>query len=184
MRLFPVRGPQGSPAGKQAVAAYRPIQNTTEDRGMKHLLNGVAIAAVIAIAAPAWAQTVPGQPSLQQGMPKAGTASPSAGAPSNAAPMAPAAAAPMAPGTTATGQPNRTMGMPKAHHASASNKSRHHVPRRAVASSADQLNAQELTTLQGGGAPPPMPGSGVPGQPSLQTGMPKAGTPSPSAPTP
>src|SRR5579863_6378024 len=151
---------------------------------MKHLLNGVAIAAVLAIAAPAWAQGVSGQPSLQQGMPKAGTASPSAGAPSTA-PMAPAAAAPMAPmapATTATGRPNRTRGMPKSGQASASNKNRH-MPRRAEPGMADQLNAQELTTLQGGGAMP-MPSSNVPGQPSLQRGMPKAGSPSPSAPTP
>jgi len=116
---------------------------------MKHLLNGVAIAAVLAIAAPVWAQ----------------------------------APAPVTSGPTA-GQPSRTSGMPKAGTASATTKHRHHV-RPAAPSEADQLNAQELSQLQSGAAmPPPPTSSAVPGQPSLTRGIPKAGTPSPAAPTP
>src|SRR6266852_9960695 len=53
-------------------------RTATEDRGMKHLLNGVAIAAALAIAAPAWAQA-PMTPS-SPGAPKA-AAAPAAAAP-------------------------------------------------------------------------------------------------------
>lgn len=148
---------------------------------MKHLLNGVAIAAVLAIAAPAWAQTpVPGQPNLTKGIPGSGQPSPSTNNPSQM-PPAPAAApmAPMPMPPTA-GHPSHTSGMSKGHHASYKHR---HGP--AVASTADQLNAQELTRLQGGGAPPPpMPSNGVPGQPSLQQGQPGAGNASPSYHTP
>src|SRR5437763_10853729 len=34
-----------------------PFGTATEDRGMKHLVNGVVIAAALAITAPVWAQT-------------------------------------------------------------------------------------------------------------------------------
>ena len=149
---------------------------------MKYLLNGVAIAAVLVIAAPAWAQAVPGQPNLQKGIPGAGTASPTTNSPPSApmpAPMAPAATAPMGPPPPmATSQPSH---MPKGHRASASSKPRHRAMK-PVATTADQLNAQELTTLQGGAPPPPMPMTSVPGQPSLQQGMPGAGNVSPSPP--
>src|SRR6266851_2074005 len=68
-----------------ALGCSKPLQRifqsrtATEDRGMKHLLNGVAIAAALAIAAPAWAQA---------------PMTPASGAPKAAA--APAAAAPTA----------------------------------------------------------------------------------------
>ena len=108
---------------------------------MKQLLNGVAIAAALAIAAPAWAQPAPPTP----------PPTPPTGAAKATAPV----------------QMHRSkrVGTTKA---------------AAPSTMADQLNAQELARVQGGGAPPPMPSSGVPGQPSPTMGIPKGTTPSPS----
>ena len=115
---------------------------------MKHLLNGVAIAAAFAIAAPVWAQ-----------------------APTTPGSSAPNAAAPAGPKTST--QRHKRMPMP------------HHVSKAAGDAMTDQLNREELARIQGGAPPPaPMTSSSVPGQPSLTKGIPKAGSPSPSAPTP
>lgn len=91
---------------------------------MKHLLNGVAIAAALAIAAPVWAQA-----------PK--PASPAAPKPAAAAPMAPMAGAPAAP---AAAKQRKKRGATR-------------VAKRGPAeSTTDQLNRQELARIQGGGA--------------------------------
>jgi len=113
---------------------------------MKHLLNGVAIAAALAIAAPVWAQA----PAAPSSPPKAPAA---AAAPAPAAKMAPMAGAPMAP---------------------MAGKQRHKRMHRAMARRGmrggggdmmtDQLNRDELARIQGGGmpmAPGPMPGGGA-----------------------
>ena len=115
---------------------------------MKHLLSGVAVAAALVIAAPAWAQA---------------PTTPPAGASTASAPMAPMAST----------QRHKRMPM-------------HHMAKSSGDAMTDQLNREELGRIQGGGmAPPPPPPrmSGVPGQPSLQKGQPKANTPSPSPPS-
>jgi hypothetical protein len=103
---------------------------------MKHLLNGVAIAAALAIAAPVWAQA-PASPSA-----------PKAAAPMAAAPMAGAPMAPMA------GKQRHKRMM------------RHMAKRGPAESTTDQLNRQELTRVQGPGAagmaPAPVPSSTAP----------------------
>ena len=108
---------------------------------MKHLLNGVAIAAALAIAAPVWAQA-PASPSAPKAAP----------APKAAAPMAaPMAGAPMAP--MAGKQRHKRM-------------MRHMAKRGPAESTTDQLNRQELARIQGpgagGAAAPAMPSSTAP----------------------
>ena len=90
---------------------------------MKHLLSGIAIAAALAITAPAWAQNAPMTPSA----PKA---------------AAPAAAMPAAPA-----QKHRAM----RHHTMRHHAMRHHARMARGESSTQQLNQQELMRLQGGG---------------------------------
>jgi hypothetical protein len=109
----------------------------TEEHGMKHLLNGVAIAAVLAIAAPAWAQA-PMTPS----------------APAPAAPPAAASAAPAAP-TAAKQRHHRPM-----RHAAKGGK-RGKMRASAGNSMTEQLNREELARISGGAAPEPgaMPGA-------------------------
>ena len=121
---------------------------------MKHLLNGVAIAAALAIAAPAaWAQ----------------------------APMTPKAAAPAAPKATAPAAP--TAGAPMAPMASKQRHKRgpRHMARRGgpAMSMTDQLNREELARIQSG-APPMGPGGTLAGQPNELRGIPGAGQPSAS----
>jgi hypothetical protein len=100
---------------------------------MKYLLNGVAIAAAMVIAAPVWAQApAPAKPAAPA--------------------MAPAAAAPAA-------APAKAMPMTQMHKKPMRMAKRHW--RGAPADSAtEQLNRNELARLQGGGAPPPMMPSG------------------------
>ena len=95
---------------------------------MKHLLNGVAIAAALAIATPVWAQ-----------------------APTSTAPAAPAAApaAPMA-GMPAPSAKQRHHRRPMRHMA------RRGMMRSGEAST-QQLNREELSRVQGMSAPPPPP---------------------------
>jgi hypothetical protein len=96
---------------------------------MKHLLNGVAIAAALAIAAPAWAQA----PMTPSSPPKA----------------APAVAAPAAP--MASKQRHKRA----VHRASRrGGKMARMAPGDAMT---EQLNREELARLQGGGGPPPPP---------------------------
>ena len=105
---------------------------------MKHLLNGVAIAAALVIAAPAWAQ--------------APTTTPAPAAPAAAAPAAPTAKAPMKP-----------MAMKQGHHRPMRHMAgRGHMHRMMNAGDAmtDQLNREELARIQG--APPGAPSSATP----------------------
>jgi hypothetical protein len=119
---------------------------------MKHLLNGVAIAAALAIAAPAaWAQAPM--------TPKAAPAAPKA-----AAPAAPAAGAPMAP--TASKQRHKRGG-------------KRYARRGGAVSMTDQLNREELARIQSG-APPMAPTGTSAGQPNELRGIPGAGQPSAS----
>ena len=92
---------------------------------MKHLLNGVAIAAALAIAAPAWAQAPMTPSSPSKAAPKA-AATPAAGAP--AAPMA-------------SKQRHKRMTRRMARRGGA------------APNMTDQLNREELARIQGGGAP-------------------------------
>lgn len=99
---------------------------------MKHLLNGVAIAAALAIVVPAWAQAPAAAP--------AAPAAPAAGAP------APAAGAPMAPMAPMAGKQRHKRVMHR----------RMMSKRGPAESTTDQLNREELARIQGGGG---MPGS-------------------------
>jgi len=109
---------------------------------MKHLLNGVAIAAALAIAAPAWAQApAPSSPPKAPAAPMAG------------APMAPMAGAPMAPmaGKQRHKRMHRTMA-----------KGGKMGKMGSGDMMTDQLNREELARIQGGGPPPPpQPGGGA-----------------------
>jgi hypothetical protein len=114
---------------------------------MKHLLNGVAIAAALAVAGPVWAQS---------------TMSPSS--PPAAAPAAPPTKStmPATPPTKST-MPAATPGSGPAMAAPSTPKHRpmrHMVMHRHWMSGDDQmteqLNKEELARIQGG-APPPMP---------------------------
>jgi lactobin A/cerein 7B family class IIb bacteriocin len=135
----------------------------TEDRGMKHLLNGVAVVAALAIAAPVWAQT-------------SAPMTPSSRAPAAPAASAPAPAAPMAT---------------KARHKRVAHRKatrRGMAPKAGPDSVASQLNAQELARVQGGGGPPPVAGGMAPGtlgggygQPAPTQGIPGGNQPSASA---
>ena len=118
---------------------------------MKHLLNGVAIAAALAIAAPAWAQAP---------MTPAAKSAPKAAAPA----AAPAAGAPVAP--VASKQRHKRGG--------AKRMARRGGP---AMSMTDQLNREELARIQSGGGPAP---AGIAGQPSQLRGIPGAGQPSAS----
>ena len=115
---------------------------------MKHLLNGVAIAAALAIAAPVWAQAPAAPPAAPKAPPAAAGAK-----------MAPMAGAPMAP--MAGKQRHKRM-----HRAMA--KRGMHGMRGGGDVMTDQLNRDELARIQGGGAPMPMgaaPGGGGQGGP-------------------
>ena len=119
---------------------------------MKHLLNGVAIAAALAIAAPAWAQA---------------PMTPKTSAPKAAPAAAPAAGAPMAPMAS---KQRHKRGM------------RHMARRGGggAVSMTDQLNREELARIQSGAPPAPPPMPGVAGQPDELRGIPGAGQPSAS----
>jgi len=127
---------------------------------MKHLFNGVAIAAALAIAAPVWAQT--GAPMTPSSRAPAGSA-PAASAPAPA-PMATKARAKRATHRKTTrGGKVRMAGSD---------------------SMANQLNAQELQRVQGGGGRNLMaPGTlgGGYGQPSPTQGIPGGDQPSASS---
>ena len=148
---------------------------------MKHLLSGVALAAVLAIAAPVWAQA-PTTPSTPNAPPNAAssTTAPSAQAP--AAPQRPTAATPAAPSAQApTAAQKATTAPAKASTSTAAAKPQRHAQRMHATprhrmhahyvrnwhrpyhrwgTSSDhmarQLNAQELGRIggYGGGNPP------------------------------
>jgi hypothetical protein len=138
-------------------------------KDMKHLLNGVAIVAALAIAAPVWAQrTGPGvgAPGPNQPVPGGpGPSSPMSNLPPSSsrdlpypAPPPGAAAAPGSMGDTSSA-------MPPAHRAARHAGTHHagkaaHPPSAMAGSSAAQLNQEELARLQSGNfsmppAPPP-----------------------------
>ena len=119
---------------------------------MKHLLNGVAIAAALAIAAPAaWAQ-----------------------APMTPKSSAPKAAAPAAAPTA--GAPTAPMASKQRHKRGGKRMARRGGP---AMSMTDQLNREELARIQsGGGASPGT--TGLAGQPNQLRGIPGAGQPSAS----
>jgi hypothetical protein len=139
---------------------------------MKHLLTGVAMAAALAIAAPTWAQA-PAPMTPGGNNPTSGSAGPFAPkpAPAPAAPaMAKPAAMPMAK-------------KPMHHHMmhSTVHKGRMH----SGDSMTEQLNAQELQRITGGGAAPaPMPAPMAPGGNNPTSGSAGPFAPSGSAPPP
>ena len=116
---------------------------------MKHLLNGVAIAAALAIAAPVWAQA----PMAPTSAPKPPAA---AGAP--AMPMAGAPMAPMGGKSMAGKQRHKRM-----HKAMAKRGGMRGMMRGGGDMMTDQLNRDELARIQGGAPMPPgaMPGGGA-----------------------
>jgi hypothetical protein len=117
---------------------------------MKHLLNGVAIAAVLAIAAPVWAQA-PASPSSPPKAP------PAAAAPAAGAKMAPMAGAPMAP--MAGKQRHKRM-----HRYMARRGMHRGMGGGGGDMMTDQLNRDELARIQGGGMPMAAPPGGGAGQ--------------------
>jgi hypothetical protein len=136
---------------------------------MKHLLTGVAMAAALAIAAPVWAQqNAPMTPGGNN--PTSGSAGPFA--PKPAPTPAPAAASP-APAMPMAAKPMHRRSM---HHVT-------HVSHRRGMGSGDQmteqLNAQELARITGGGAAAPMPAPMTPGG-----NNPTSGSAGPFAPPP
>jgi hypothetical protein len=157
---------------------------------MKHLLSSVAVAAVLAIAAPVWAQGG-GNP--------IGTPGPNPGGPgltpySTGAP--PPAAAPSSMSDTTSAMPPKHRHA-RAHHAMHGKMAGHRAPQ-LTGSTANQLNQEELARLQAGnylnpaappgpGVPPPPPSSRVPGPKTSGSGyippQPGAGT-VPPAPSP
>ena len=155
---------------------------------MKHLLSGVAIVAVLAIAAPVWAQNPSGGNSV--GAPGPSPGGPgltpySGGAPSAPPAEAPAAApAPMAmpPAGPAPSASNSAMPPTRHvihhhyyHHHYYHHVMVHHGPRNPEDTTA-QLNRAELSRIQSGniGAPPPTSEPGAPMAPSSRLPGPKA----------
>jgi hypothetical protein len=152
---------------------------------MKHLLTGVAMAAALAIAGPAWAQPANPSGGNAMGMPgpnpggpgltpySSGQARPAAAPPMSGSPpaMAPSAAAPppsMSDTTSATPPRHRHA---RAHHATHGRMAAHHGRGpQLTGGTANQLNQEELSRLQAGNfsnpaappgpsGPPPSPGS-------------------------
>ena len=138
---------------------------------MKHLLTGVAMATALAIAVPAFAQNAPMTP---------GGNNPTSGSAGPFAPKAPAAMAP-APAKPAMMKPASAKPMRMHHHAM-------HHHRMAKMSGDDmtteQLNAQELARLTGGGAPAPMPMAPGGNNPTSGSAGPFAPSPGMGAPPP
>ena len=133
---------------------------------MKHLLNGVAIAAALAVAGPVWAQTTmsPSTPG--------GSAPPAAAPASPPKAMTPPAAAPAAPPTKAMTPPAPGAGPAMASPGTPKHRPMHHMVvshhRYQGDTMTEQLNREELARIQGGGAPPPpppAPGAGAPPPP-------------------
>ena len=125
---------------------------------MKHLLSGTAMAAALVIAAPVWAQT--------------------------AAPMTPSSRTP----ATSAAAPAAPAAKVRHKRVSHSKATRRGMARKAGPDSvANQLNAQELSRVQGGGAPPVAGGmapgtlGGGYGQPAPTQGIPGGNQPSASS---
>jgi hypothetical protein len=139
---------------------------------MKHLLTGAAMAAALAIAAPAWAQT-PAPMTPGGNNPTSGSAGPFAPAPAAAAPATPAAA---------PAQPMGARGGKSVKHYM------HHIVRHNRAGSGDQtteqLNAQELQRITSGGPAPMAPAPMTPGGNNPTSGSAGPFAPMGSAPPP
>jgi hypothetical protein len=150
---------------------------------MKHLLSGVAIVAVLAIAAPVWAQNSVGAPGPSPGGP--GLTPYSGGGAPSAEPPAPAPA-PMAMPPSASAPPPPNSAMPPTqrqvmhhhyhhyHHYHHEMSGRiHHGPRNPEDTTA-QLNRAELSRIQSGnvGAPPPAEEPGAQMPPGSSSRMP------------
>jgi hypothetical protein len=132
---------------------------------MKHLLTGVAMAAALAIAAPAWAQT-PAPMTPGGNNPTSGSAGPFA--------PKPPAAAPMAPATGARGGASVKRHM-------------HHVVHHRMSAgdqTTEQLNAQELARITGGAPSGPPPAPMTPGGNNPTSGTAGPFAPMGSAPPP
>jgi hypothetical protein len=126
----------------------------------KHLLNGVAIASVLVMAAPVWAQTAGGNSSGGNSM---GMPGPNPGSPN-------------IPGTVNSGsfggapspEPASTSAAPPAHHAGRHAKAMHSFHRGMshkaglTGDTTAQLNREELARLQAGGPPTPPPPPSAP----------------------
>src|SRR5258708_7632018 len=110
---------------------------------MKQLLNGVAIAAVFALATPVFAQNAPMTPTNP---PK----------PAPAAPAAPAPAAPKAAAPMPAAAPKATATKPMMHHTVKHMMSKDDKM-------TEQLNQQELARIMGGGMRPPAAPGPAPG---------------------
>ncbi len=155
---------------------------------MKHLLNGVAIAAALVIAAPVWAQNPSGGNSMGMPGPNMGgpgltpysgggvvpSTTPSGRMPAGGAKTSTRGAtipstAPPPPGAEAA--PPTTSAMPPAHHAARHARAMHHfhkgMAQRAAASgdTTAQLNHEELARIQSGNmSNPPAPSAPMPGK--------------------
>lgn len=158
---------------------------TDEDQGMKHLLTGVAVIAVLAISAPVWAQ--PANPSGGNSL---GVPGPNPGGPgltpySTGAPPPPSGRMPA--GGRQTSEPTNIPSTPSASDTTAATPPMHRPARKGshgrmaghpqlTGSTAGQLNQEELARLQAGDtsmpAAPPAPG--VSGNPQLNR-MPAGG---------
>jgi hypothetical protein len=171
----------GEAHGVMRMCVGLAIRNCHEGiTGMRHILNGVAIAAALAFAAPVWAQ---------QGGNSMGVPGPSPGGPgltpysTGAPPAAAAPGAPMAPMPPAESSANPAT--PGPHHLHKERAAYHHAKamrnfHRGMAHKAAQtgdttaaLNREELARIQGGNMsnpPPPPPPSGPMSPPS--EGMP------------
>lgn len=130
---------------------------------MNQLLNGVAIAAALAIAGPVWAQNPTGGNGM--GMP-----GPNPGGGGGLTPYSTGASPPPA---MAAPPPASTSAMPPMHRAARAHHTMHHMAAKPLpGDTANQLNQQELARLQAASAmPPPAP---------MGTMPPPAPMPSPS----
>jgi hypothetical protein len=144
-------------------------RTATEDKNMKHLLNGVAIAAALAVAGPVWAQgtMTPSTPG--------GSAPPAAAPASPSKTMTPPAAAPASPPTKSMA-PAPGSGPSMASPSTPKHRPMHHMVMHRHwmyhgDTMTEQLNREELARIQGGGAPPPppapAPGPGAPPPPPM-----------------
>ena len=150
---------------------------------LKHLLNGVAIAAALAIAAPVWAQTAGGN---TYGGNSIGLPGPNPGGPDVPSPYdAPGGAYYQVPPRPL---PALTSAMPTHHavrHASARHAHHKAMAQRAAftGDTTAQLNREELARLQSGGPPAPSPfapmSAALPPQPNPSGGK-SMGVPGPN----
>jgi hypothetical protein len=159
---------------------------------MKHLLNGVAIAAVLAVAAPVWAQNPSGGNAL-------GTPGPNPGGPgltpysTGSAPPPPAAMPAPMPGAAEAPPPaEANSATPPGHHHRMYHHAKvmrnfHREMARKAGLSGDttaQLNREELARIQSGGAgaapPPPPMGGEPPPPPPASSGGNSMGMPGPN----